>query len=277
MANVNDINSTKRQPSKSDASAASQNDVPKPRLLACSKMEVHKKEVDNKRLKIRQKYGKITSELETRPRTFVTKVQIKSKKPAFEDDKIRVKWEHKIQNPPSISSSQEFQSKSETENESGETPAKNATSDFPKNRLIPSAEDSIDLLWADEYCPVQEKQEYLEINKLIHHLSRRQRESSTLLSKIPQRPTASFARPTKGEISLWMKSAANKSNAKNPFLTGPRDQDSIRPRSRAWSLPLYRFHSPSTESMRFEQSQCQCQCLEIRRPSSVPIKQISPR
>lgn len=273
MANVNVINSTKRQPSKSDTSAASPNDVPQTRLFACGKMEVHKKEVDNKRLRIRQKYGKSTSELETKPRTFVTKVQIKAKKPGFEDNKLTIQMENKIETPRVNPSKQGSQSKPKNElSQVNEIAAKNATNP-PKSRLISSSEDSIDLLWADEYSPEQEKQEYLEINKLVRYLSRRQRESSALLNRIPQRPTASFVRPTKGEISLWMKSPANKSIAKSPFLTGRRDQDFIRHRSRAWSLPLYRIHSPSANSMRFEQSQY----IEIARPSSVPIKQILPR
>jgi hypothetical protein len=276
MANINGIHSKQQPPPSKESQqvlVSPKKEVPKTsRLLSCSRMEVHKKEVDERKQGFRKIYGKGIVEPKRNLMAFVTKVQIRSKRPSVDNDKDACevgKNNARTAQPPTEYESQPQQEKVLTENK--EVSGKDVTRLFQRNYLKASSDESIDLLWA-ESDPQKEKREYLEINKLVRYLSQRQRESTTLC-KIQRRPTASFSRPTKGEITLWMKSPVNKSHMGKSLTTEQHDRFLCRSRNvreRAWSLPVSHTYSPSVENIRLRQKKD----IRLGRPFSVPTKQI---
>lgn len=208
-------------------------DPERPRLFACNRVEFQKKDGEYERKQaIRQLYtsrGIVGKHLRDEVQ-FITKVQIKKTKTPI---------------PPSSSErTQADDAHTEDINVEENEPEKRMDSTSVFEPQSPSKSKNVDLLWSENSTD-----DHTDVMRLVRTLSRRLNQNRLLLQRSRQdRPTASFAAPTKGEINLLLKSPEAKKAIEAKRCKG--HQILLFNRGRALSLPVSNYFSVDKKPFR---------------------------
>ncbi|XP_032220284.2 uncharacterized protein LOC116603327 isoform X2 [Nematostella vectensis] len=249
------------------------------RFLSCSTMSVKPKEFDEKRQQIREVYGRaLLEKKERKPKevTFVTKVQIKSKKSTTAGSRAESYKDIKEEDDDDKEETESIENThSDFHSEPSLRDSKRDESPFfpflfPEKSY--TGEEPIELLWAGDNT-IAEFDEREEVKGLVRALSRRLRGTDGR-SRAYQKLTAAYSRPTKGELSLNEKGPVpiipvitNEKHKQKKLPQQPKQYyvGHSKHRTRSWSLPENMRKIVEIPSVNLEEI-----TRVVPRPSSLP-------